>query len=113
MTNTFTCVLRDSIVLKEICPPMVYIPTGFIPGSKDENATFHVFGKDFTNYKLMIFNRWGEIIFVSTNQDVNWDGTYRGEPMPIGSYPYLITFNGVAKGHTEAQKIEGRITIIR
>lgn len=116
MSNKFACTKRDSIVVTEVCPPVVYIPTGFKPGSPDEsgkNATFQIFGKDFTEYKLIVFSRWGEVIFVSHDKNESWDGTYRGQPMPTGTYPYLVTYHGKAKGTEGPHKMEGTVTIIR
>ncbi len=58
-----------------------YVPNAFTPNENNFNEFFQpVFtsGYDVYAYKLTIFNRWGEIIFVSHDASVGWDGTYAG-----------------------------------
>jgi gliding motility-associated-like protein len=69
-------------------------PTAFIPGSNiSENKSFKVYGNYIQNYQLKIFNRWGELIFESREQEIGWDGTFRGQRMPEGTYVFqaLVT----------------------
>jgi gliding motility-associated-like protein len=41
-------------------------------------------------YHLMIFNRWGEMVFESYNKDIGWDGTYKGKPAKQDVYMYKV-----------------------
>ncbi|MFN6947248.1 MAG: gliding motility-associated C-terminal domain-containing protein, partial [Cytophagaceae bacterium] len=68
--------------------------------------------KYFKNFEITIFSRWGEIIFYSNDRNNLWDGTYRGEPMPLGVYPYIITYEGEEE-YKGPYKLEGSITVIR
>ncbi|MEY5049044.1 MAG: hypothetical protein RLZZ175_2403 [Bacteroidota bacterium] len=70
-------------------------------------------GKYFTNYRMLIFNRWGEIIFESTNPNEQWDGTYRGEEMPIGVYPWIVTYEGLVEKYKGPYLQKGSVTLIR
>lgn len=69
--------------------PNLSHPTAFIPQADlTENRTFRVFGSFINTYQLKIFNRWGELIFESFDPETGWDGTYRGQRMPEGTYVF-------------------------
>uniref|UniRef100_UPI00131DA3FE T9SS type B sorting domain-containing protein n=1 Tax=Brumimicrobium mesophilum TaxID=392717 RepID=UPI00131DA3FE len=90
----------DSII-KEV--PVVdqtifYVPNAFTPDGNDVNNTFlpvMTVGVDPQNYKLEIFNRWGEVIFESNDYNVGWDGTYGGKIVKSGTYLWKIRFNEI------------------
>lgn len=72
-----------------------YVPNTFTPDNDDYNESFKpIFtaGFDPFNYELLIFNRWGEILFESHDAEVGWDGTYGGELAKDGTYIWKITF---------------------
>jgi gliding motility-associated-like protein len=69
--------------------PNLSHPTAFIPqGDLPENRTFRVLGSFINSYQLKIFNRWGELMFESFDPENGWDGTYRGQRMPEGTYVF-------------------------
>jgi gliding motility-associated-like protein len=41
-------------------------------------------------YDLSIFNRWGEMVFATTDYTVNWDGKHKGSNCPAGVYYYIL-----------------------
>lgn len=79
-------------VIEEI---IFYVPNTFTPDGDDFNDSFQpVFtsGFDPYNYKLLIFNRWGELVFESYNTAIGWNGTYGGEIMKSDIYTWSISF---------------------
>ena len=69
-----------------------------------------VYGGPFDELEFKIFNNWGEMIFMGTNQSEGWDGKYKGEIQPIGVYVYTVkakTRDGVE--HT----LKGDFSLIR
>jgi gliding motility-associated-like protein len=44
------------------------------------NDIFHPLFKNITDYHLEIYNRWGELLYISNQIDVGWDGFYNGKP---------------------------------
>jgi len=83
-----------------------YFPNAFRPDSdKDENRIFKPASIGFggSDYVFQIYNRWGQIIFESTDYEVGWDGTYNGNPSPQGTYIYLLTYKNIF-GVTKQQK---------
>ena len=110
--NVFGCKVKDSVFVKDICAPRIYIPNAFTPGISNSDQVFTVFGKHFYNYKMVVFNRWGEAIFESTDKNIGWDGKYLGEDMPTGVYPVIITYEG-REEFAGQQKYVGQVTVIR
>ena len=87
---------QDFNVTIELCPDMIYyIPNSFTPDGDEHNNTFKwIFtsGFDPMNFNIVIFNRWGELIFESNNHLSYWDGTYGNKICPIGVYTYKLQF---------------------
>lgn len=73
----------DDITVKELpCSDDLHFPSAFTPNSNGRNDHFrpgYFTGTGITNYELRIYNRWGELVFVSTSPDKGWDGTYKGK----------------------------------
>lgn len=113
ITNEYGCTIDDATEVREVCPPRLYISNSFSPNKDGKNDTYDVFGANFTNFRMLIFNRWGEIIFESRDRNEVWDGQYRGEPMPIGVYPWVITYEGDSEEYKGPYKMEGSVTIVR
>jgi len=101
----------DSIVNKiVVSEPDIYIPNAFSPNNDDINEYFslNIYGV-IDNYKLLIYNRFGEIVYSSNNQFGKWDGKYNGEIVPQGVYYYIVTYT---KKEVD-KKIHGSITLIK
>lgn len=113
VSNEFDCIDKDSILVRDICPPRVFAPTAITVNGDSHNDYFEIYGKYFTSFTLTIFNRWGEIIYYSEDASKAWDGYYRGEPMPIGVYPWIITYEGVHEDYKGPYMIEGKVSVIR
>lgn len=43
-------------------------------------------------YSMQIFDRYGKILFETTDIDIGWDGKFNGKTMQVGTYAYVITF---------------------
>jgi gliding motility-associated-like protein len=72
---------------------VVAFPNAFRPSSPlEENRIFKPGVIDHVEtYDLMIYNRWGELIFQSSNQEIGWDGTYKGKPAKQDVYIWKVT----------------------
>ena len=93
---------------------IVYVPNAFTPDNDDYNEVFLPIihsGFDPMTYHLIIFNRWGEVMFESYDHTVGWRGTYGGNIVQDGTYIWRITLkrNGVDK----REVFNGHVTIIR
>lgn len=92
---------------------LLYIPKAFTPNNDTVNDLFSPVKSpacSLEEYELLIFNRWGEVIYQTTNPDNNWDGSYKHEACPTGVYPYLLKFKFVS----QQRKInKGSVTLLR
>jgi gliding motility-associated-like protein len=93
--------------------PKLYVPTAFNPASTEpRNRTFYPVGV-FVNsqdYVFIIYNRWGEKLFETTEINHGWDGTYKGSDSPQDVYTYFVKFT--TSDGREFEK-RGTVTLIR
>ncbi len=92
-SNAAGCNDSAVAVVSVIDELIFYVPNTFTPdGDEHNNVFFPVFssGFDGQNYTLLIFDRWGEVIFESHNVDFGWDGTYIGQLCKEGTYTWKI-----------------------
>ena len=80
----------------------LFIPEGFSPNNDNNNDLFVIEGlKGGTTIKIQIFNRWGALVYASTNYQNDWNGQANqgsaSGDMPSGTYFYIITVDGIAK----------------
>lgn len=57
----------------------IFFPTAFSPNGDNLNDQFFVSGQFIVELELSVFNRWGELIFVSNKKEATWDGTFNGK----------------------------------
>lgn len=111
--NEFDCFIEDSILVTENCPPQLFIPNAFSPNGDNIDDFFRLFGRNFKDLKFKIYNRWGEVIFFANDKDQSWDGTFRGEDMPVGVFPWTAEYKGTFPGQEGPFKLQGSVTLIR
>lgn len=100
-----TC--KEVTVVTEIKIPNVFTPNG--DGANDR-FQIPVVGEEY--YHLRIFNRWGELLFESTDKDDTWTGQIRntGTEVPEGSYFFLFDYQLIG---TQRKQVQGSITLLR
>lgn len=69
-----------------------YIPDAFTPNDDFLNDDLRIMGITATEVNFKVFNRWGELIHVTTNPNPAWDGKVKGEAAPEGRYYYRLSF---------------------
>ncbi|MEN9999263.1 MAG: hypothetical protein RI922_2253 [Bacteroidota bacterium] len=72
--------------------PLIYIPNTFTPNGDELNQGFHVVLGNIKSFELMIFNRWGELIFTMDDESDYWDGSYKGLKCQDGTYVWKIKY---------------------
>jgi gliding motility-associated-like protein len=89
------------------------VPNTITPDGDAFNEVFKPYfnGINIYNYTLTIYNRWGEILFVSHDPAVGWNGTYGGEVVPTGVYVWHIVTDEL----TTDKKIDtkGHVTVLK
>jgi gliding motility-associated-like protein len=62
----------------------------------------------YPNAEISIFNRWGEELYKSTGYSNAWDGSYKGNPLPVGAYFYVIKLKD-----NEDRIFKGTVTLLK
>ncbi len=106
------CSNTESITINKDC--YIDIPNAFTPNGDGWNDYFfprQLLSRNITQFRLQIFNRWGQVVFESTNPDGRgWDGTLNGMDQLQGVYIYIIDVE-TAGGNPEQYK--GNVTLVR
>jgi gliding motility-associated-like protein len=72
----------------------LYLPNAFSPNNDGENDVLKIYYGDLSclkEFELVIYNRWGEKVFETTNPMTPWDGSYRGKPEDTSVFVYRMT----------------------
>jgi gliding motility-associated-like protein len=70
------------------------ISQGLSPNGDGLNDRFIINSlTDYPDHEIFIFNRWGNIVFRTKNYTNDWEGTFNGNPLPDGTYFYIIELN--------------------
>jgi len=86
------------------------IPNAFAPGSGPNNI-FRIMKRGEASLRsFRIYDRWGVVVFETTNIDAGWDGTYKGIPQPMGVYVYDV--DAVTGAGTTFDR-KGNLTLLR
>jgi gliding motility-associated-like protein len=99
--STYSLEVRINNIVTEI---VKLVPNVITPNDDGKNDEWRLDFIDvyFPKAQITIFNRWGQQIFTSTGYSNAWDGSYKGDPLPVGVYYYTIdlrdNINPVIKG---------------
>lgn len=97
----------------EVCvefPATLYVPNAFSPNGDGLNEIFSSFGEFEESFSMQIYDRWGKLLFATTDRRSGWDGKVGGQPQPEGVYVYRI----LAKGFDGKElRANGSVTLIR
>jgi gliding motility-associated-like protein len=106
------CRGKDSIIIKpKECTTGVYVSTAFTPNGDGKNDVFKalVFGQ-VNKFEFRIYNRWGQVVFYTTDPIKGWDGKVKGLDQDTGVFVWTCRYMLVG----EQEKFEkGTVTIIR
>ncbi len=94
LLDAFGCPRQGQIIVSsdEDGNGLAFVPNVFTPNADGWNDTFKVVGAALDSFELSIFNRWGELIFHSTDPGKEWDGNFKGRAIPDGTYVYLLRY---------------------
>jgi gliding motility-associated-like protein len=89
---------------------VVHVPNAFTPNGDGLNDYFNTPWFGVKEYHVMIFDRWGMLIYESTDPDFRWYGVFKGEACQEGVYTYVIEARGYL---SEKVKRAGTVTLMR
>ena len=104
----------DSIHIHFIdCSCDMLMPNAFTPNNDNKDDDIKpIYACDLQplDYSYKIFNRWGQLVFQTTDYTMAWDGTFNGKPQPIATYVYFINWKNPS-GDIHLKK--GDVSLIR
>jgi gliding motility-associated-like protein len=118
ITDGSGCSKTERITVIERCEARVFVPNAFSPNGEGvaENETFKISGQYVIDSRIIIYNRWGEVVYTAEdilNPANFWDGMYLGQPAPIGSYAYKITYKSADYPEREPTVLRGGVMLLR
>ncbi|MFZ1686326.1 MAG: gliding motility-associated C-terminal domain-containing protein [Flavobacteriales bacterium] len=90
--------------------PDIYVPNAFTPNGDGNNDVLFVRGRYISSLEFKIFDRWGELVFSTTDQAKGWDATYKDKPVDPAVFVYWLKVR-CADGQEYFEK--GNTTVIR
>ncbi len=113
ITGTDVCPLSSTgKAEKELSCIGIYFPSAFTPNNDSRNEGFGPLGSllSLSDYRLSVFNRWGERIFYSTDPNIKWDGKVRGRKTDGNIFVWFASFVIPVKGRQERK---GTVVLVR
>lgn len=105
-TSAYGCKNKDEVLIKAVAG--IFVPTAFTPNKDGKNDNWHIpFLDPQFDAAVNVFNRFGQLVYHTEGQIVDWDGNLKGVPQAAGVYVYHIRFkNGRAD-------MKGTVMLIR
>lgn len=108
--NGYGCEAEATITVNVSEPDPIFVPNIFTPNGDGFNDYVWVFGNDLEQIEFQIYDRWGEKVFETVDQEIGWDGTFRGKPARPGVYTWSL--NGLYIDGTNFREA-GTVTLYR
>ena len=116
ITNQVGCTMRDWVKVQEDCPSHVWLPNSFTPDGDGLNETWIINGRSIETVDVLVYNRWGELIWEGHALGDFWDGThirYANEvQQDVYVYHLKYTYLNIGGGQ-KSKSIIGTVTILR
>jgi gliding motility-associated-like protein len=95
----------------------LFIPNAFTPDNDGVNDSFLPLGEGFTadQYRFTVLNRWGEVVFDTTNPDIPWVGqnTNEGGNHFVSDGVYMYTVTALGSHDLSSSTFRGCVTVVR
>ena len=88
----------------------IFVPDAFSPNNDGKNDKLAVFLRSIKSIHFWVFNRWGQLMFETTNPSQQWDGIFNGKPQPLETYVWIA--EGTSYGGRVIRK-RGQTVLIR
>lgn len=113
VTTEDGCIDSISKIVHVVNEVYAFAPNAFTPNGDEFNNYWRVYvnGIDLEAFNLKIFNRWGELIWESSDQEVGWDGTYNGVVCQDGTYTWKVECSDQV--NDDRYEFQGFVNILR
>ena len=104
----------DEIEVKECEVCEVYFPNVFSPNFDGFNDTFGPMSDcPLLDFQMIIFDRWGNLLYETTDPSAGWDGTFRNQRVNAGAYVWWMQFTVIENNNPRTELAEGSITVVK
>lgn len=110
LTNANGCTATDTVTVSVIEAYGLFVPSAFSPNNDNANDVLFVYGPGIRTLEFIVFNRNGEKVFETINQQTGWDGTFRDKPVNTGIYAYYVT---VEYYDGRKETVKGDVSLVR
>ncbi|NBC07203.1 MAG: T9SS type B sorting domain-containing protein, partial [Bacteroidetes bacterium] len=113
-----TVVLPFTLAPPRVQPSsLLYLPNAFSPNDDGVNDIYRAYLSSdaaWTEYRFMIFDRWGDMLYETFDPEEGWDGVFRGERMNVGVYAYYLEGTiSACGGRSFELELKGDVTLVR
>ena len=116
VSDTAGCTGTDTVVV-EPCETMpINAPTAFSPNFDGLNDRFWLVcsnSEQVSDFEIYIYNKWGQLIYMSNDMGDGWDGTFNGSPCQMDVYTYFVSYAASGLKGIESKMIVGTFALIR
>ncbi|HRE98717.1 MAG TPA: gliding motility-associated C-terminal domain-containing protein, partial [Flavobacteriales bacterium] len=110
-TDANGCFGSDTVVVfVELPCGEIFVPNAFSPNGDNENDVLRIYGNCINELYFVIFDRWGEKVFITTNPAEVWDGTIRDKAMNNAVFFYYLS---ATLNNGDVVEKSGNITLIK
>jgi gliding motility-associated-like protein len=102
------CVLADTVTINLTYHLSLYAPNAFSPNGDGVNDVFRVKGKGVAYYSMRIYNRWGRLVYQTSDMSKGWDGALQ----EVGGYTYVIEYAFYGKESNKLMQ-KGTVTLVK
>ncbi len=114
--RTANCLFSDSIAVAfYTCSPCpFYAPNVFSPNDDGRNDEWTIqLACQPLDFHLQVFDRWGSLVFASSEGQKNWDGRFSGKDALPGVYIWQVDWLSELFGEVQRSRQQGNVTVIR
>jgi gliding motility-associated-like protein len=94
------------------CEGTIFFPNSFTPNGDGLNDLFGPVQNNIVSFRMLIFNRWGQMIYETFDPVSGWDGSFQGHDCPMGTYVYKASYGRSLRSDDGGEQ-SGTVTLIR
>lgn len=114
VTATTECgsITKSIVVIEKNCSQTLFIPNTFTPDGDGLNDIFKAIGQGITLFKIQVYNRWGELVFISDDIKTGWNGNFMNNSYFVesGVYSWIVEIE-YEDGYSEVKR--GSVRMMR
>lgn len=110
LVDSAGCIATDSVTVNVTYVEEVGVPNAFSPNGDGVNDILYIDGAGFATIEFKIYNRYGQLVFQTTDQSIGWDGTFNGKRLNPGTFAYFLDYTFIG---SDGGLQSGNITLIK